>query len=127
MRDFPRYGAAQMRTFLEAVDRHLRAPARMCVIGGTAAALGYGVETFTNDVDTFESLADHERLQGAARLASAETGLAIPIAPSGIADLPYDYGDRVRRVMEHLRNLRVFVPERHDLVLSKIIRWCYEA
>jgi 8-oxo-dGTP pyrophosphatase MutT (NUDIX family) len=112
-----------MRTFLEAVDRHLEGPARICIIGGTAAALGYGVETFTNDVDTYESLTDHERLEAAARLASAETGLAIPIVPSGIADLPYDYGDRVRPVMEYLQRLRVFVPDRHDLVLSKIIRW----
>lgn len=50
------------------------------------------------------------------------TGLDIPVQNAAVADLPWNYEDRLRRVMPHLRHLEVVVPEAHDLVLSKLIR-----
>jgi hypothetical protein len=54
--------------------------------------------------------------------ARAVTGLDIPVAHAGVADAPLDIESRLERVLPHLERLRVFVPERHDLVLMKAIR-----
>lgn len=117
---FPRHGSEDLRRFLVALDSHLTAPAEMVVIGGSAIALGYGVEQTTNDVDTFET--DLTHINAAAEKARAETGLDIPVGNSTVADLPYHFKDRLQRILPELRHLRVFVPDRHDLALSKIVR-----
>jgi hypothetical protein len=44
------------------------------------------------------------------------------VAQSGVADAPFDFESRLERVLPHLERLRVFVPEKHDLVLMKAIR-----
>lgn len=105
---------------MAAVDNFLTEPARIVLIGGSAAALGYGVETVTRDVDAFEG--DRDQIQAAAKMARAATGIDIPIDFPGVADLPYNYEERLHRVLESLGKLRVFVVEKHDLVLSKIVR-----
>jgi hypothetical protein len=117
---FPRHNSEDLRRFLVAVDTHLVTPARMVVIGGSAVALGYGVQQTTNDVDTFET--DLTHINVAAEKARAETGLDIPVGNSTVADLPYHFEDRLQQILTELRNLSVFVPDRHDLVLSKIVR-----
>ena len=117
---FPRHSSEDLRRFLAALDSHLTARAEMVVIGGCAIALGYGVEQTTNDVDTFET--DLTHIGAAAEKARAETGLDIPVGNSTVADLPYHFEDRLQQILTELRCLQVFVPERHDLALSKIIR-----
>jgi hypothetical protein len=110
---------ADLRRFLEAVDAALTRPIRMVIIGGSAAALGYGVDITTRDIDTFGI---PEPIAAAASAARAATGLDIPIQHAAIADLPWNYQDRLRRILPNLRHLEVFVPEAHDLVLSKLVR-----
>jgi Nucleotidyltransferase of unknown function (DUF6036) len=111
---FRKFNATELRRFLAAIDRHLDAPARMIIIGGSAAALAYGVELVTKDIDTFETnLAPLER---AIEKARAETALNIPIEDVGIADAPYEYQSRTHREMTELRKLGVFVPDPYD--------WC---
>ena len=46
----------------------------------------------------------------------------MPVSPAGVADLPYNAEDRLVRVDLGLEHLRVWVPERHDLALSKTVR-----
>ncbi len=46
-------GADKIRTFLQAVDRHLTTRVRVEVIGGGAAALAHGATSTTTDLDTF--------------------------------------------------------------------------
>ena len=89
------------------------------MIGGAAAALGYGVRSATKDLDTLTSTADLEDAIGRAR---AETGLDVPIEPTPVADLPYEFESRLVRVLPALEQLELFVPEAHDLVLSKLVR-----
>jgi hypothetical protein len=108
-----------LRRFLEAMDAALTECVPILIIGGSAAALGYDVDTTTRDIDT---LGLDERLQSAAGAARAVTGLDIPIQNAAIADLPWNYEDRLRRVMPNLLHLEVLVPEAHDLVLSKLMR-----
>jgi hypothetical protein len=113
----------QLERFLEAVDAALARPVRVVVIGGTAAALHYGVRRATHDIDTWTTVpAD---LAAAAKKARAATGLDVPIQKSGVADAPYEFESRLERVLPALRKLTVLVPEKHDLVLMKAVR-CYE-
>jgi hypothetical protein len=118
--EFQRYSSEQLRSFLAAVDSYLAAPARMIVIGGSAVALGYGVGRPTNDVDTFET--DFRLIISAVEKARQQTGLDIPVSNAPVADLPYHFTDRLQPVLPELERLSVFVPEAHDLVLSKMVR-----
>ncbi len=114
------YVRAEIERFLRAVDLALARPATIIVIGGGAAALKYGIDDPTTDIDTFNALgADLRRAIDAARKA---TGLAMPVEQSGVADGPHDFEDRLLRAMPRLGRLSVLVPERHDLALMKAVR-----
>lgn len=110
----------EVRRFLEAVDRALRQPAEVIVIGGSAAALRYGVTRATEDIDTWLSLS--QDLVVAADQARQTTGLDIPLSFSAVADAPYEFESRLEVGLPGLQRLRVLVPERHDLVLMKTMR-----
>ena len=114
------FQADQIRQFLETVDKHLRAPVRLVIIGGGAALLGHGAKSPTRDIDTFEG--DPLLLKDAMVRAQAEIGFTVPIGTAPVADLPMHYEDRTLRPLPHLRHLEVLVPDRHDLVLSKLVR-----
>ncbi len=89
------YVRAEIERFLRAVDRALKRPATIIIIGGGAAALKYRINDPTTDIDTFNALgADLRRAIDAAREA---TGLAMPFEQSGVADGPYDFEDRLLR------------------------------
>jgi uncharacterized nucleotidyltransferase DUF6036 len=114
------YVRAEIERFLRAVDRALKRPATIVVIGGGAAALKYRIDDPTTDIDTFNALgADLRRAIDAARKA---TGLAMPFEQSGVADGPYEFEERLLRAMPRLARLTVLVPERHDLALMKTVR-----
>ena len=113
----------QLERFLEAVDSALAGPVEVVVIGGTAAALHYGVRRATHDIDTWTTV--QADLAAAAERARSVTGLDVPILKSGVADAPYEFESRLERVLPDLRKLTVLVPEKHDLVLMKAVR-CYE-
>ncbi len=105
--------------FLRAVDRSLKEPVTILVIGGTAATLRYGATRATQDIDTLTAVS--KALAVAASEARAKTGLDIPIQRVTIADESEDYESRLERVLPRLKRLRVLVPERHDLVLMKVM------
>lgn len=111
------FAAEELRRFFTAVDRHLTAPARIIVLGGSAIAL-YGVQSGTIDIDTWET--DLSPLQSAIQLAREETGLDIPVSDTGVADVPF--ASRLHRVKGRWTHLKVSTLERHDLVLSKTMR-----
>lgn len=117
------YGADEIRAFLRAVDRHLTKRVRVEIIGGGAAALAHGASSTTTDLDTFNAV-DNELLEAVAR-ANEESGFQIPVSQATVADVPYDYEDRLERQLPDLTYLEVWVLEKHDLVLSKTVR-CYE-
>lgn len=99
----------QLERFLEAIDAALAGPVEV-VIGGTAAAIHYGVRRATSDIDTWTTVpAD---LAAAAERARAVTGLDVPIVKSGVADPPYEFESRLERVLPDLRKLTVLVPEK---------------
>jgi len=111
---------AEIERFLVAVDRALRRRVEVVIIGGAAAAVQYGFDKGTRDIDTWTTVP--RDLAAAVRQAHQSTGLAVPFQKSGVADGPFDLEARLRRALPRLRRLRVMVPERHDLVLMKTVR-----
>jgi hypothetical protein len=93
---------------------------RVVVIGGSAAALHYGVTRATHDIDTWDAI--RADLAAAIEIAQRTTGLPIPMGTSGVAAPPYEFESRLERVLPALARLEVYVPERHDLVLMKTMR-----
>ena len=114
---FPR---AEIERFLRAVDRALAIRLDLIIIGGSAATLHYGALRATHDIDTLPPTSNV--LDTAAAEARTVTGLNIPIQTVSIADEPESLPSRLERVLPRLKRLRVFVPERHDLVLMKSTR-----
>ena len=83
-------------------------------------AIGYDVDVGTQDIDTLQS--DLALIEQAAQQARELTGFAIPLANAAVADVPWNYRDRLVRLLPEFRNLSVFALEKHDLALSKAIR-----
>lgn len=116
-----RFEATELERFLRAVDEVLDHAFELWLIGGSAAALGYGVRSATRDLDTLDS--KHELIQSALDAARRSTGLDIPIETAGIYDAPHDFEDRAVVVsIDGLEHLLIKVPEKHDLVLMKMMR-----
>lgn len=114
------YLRAEIVRFLGAVDHALRRRIDVVIIGGAAAAVQYGVDKGTRDIDTWTTV-DRD-LVVAVEHARQATKLAVPFQKSEVADGPCDLEARLKRALPKLRRLRVRVPERHDLVLMKTVR-----
>lgn len=119
-----RFDKAQLVAFLRALDRHLTGKVEMVVIGGAAASVAYDARTRTADIDIFRLRAGtSEQVQAAAEKARLETGLSVSVAAATVADLPYDHEHRLKPVRGlRLDNLRLLVPDKYDLALSKAMR-----
>ena len=121
-----RYGRAEIIRFLHAVDDFLDDDLSICMIGGVAAVIGYDAVIKTADIDVFEITNAHVAvLRRAAASAADATGIDLMIDRASIAQLPFRYDDRLRHVRDvHFRKLTIMVPDKYDLVLSKMLR-CY--
>lgn len=114
----PLFEAADLRRFLTAVDKYLTEPATMVLLGGSAIAL-HGVRAGTTDIDTWAT--DLSKLNPAIDRARVETGLDIPVSSVGVADVPYNYEERLQPVQADWTHLQVSILEPHDLALSKAV------
>jgi hypothetical protein len=112
-------GTEQLEAFLRAVDGHLTEPARIVIIGGSAAAFHNATST-TNDIDTYNAIS--AALEAAVARATTDTGLAITVGKSVVGDYPWNFEDRLERRFADLVHLEVLILERHDLALSKTMR-----
>ena len=110
------FGRDELLAFLRQIDEQLEEPVTMEIIGGAAALLAYGAQSPTRDIDSLASI--DERIHEASR----HTTLAIPLDRAAVADPPYNYEDRRRHLRVRFRNLSIWVPERHDLLLMKAVR-----
>lgn len=117
--DRPRFVATDLRRFFTAVDTHLPVPATITVIGGSAIAL-HGVSSGTIDVDVLETQLGS--LESAIARARVVTNLNIPVVPAPVAQVPWDFEDRLQREPGAWTHLTVHKLEPHDLALSKAAR-----
>ena len=115
------YSKIELLSCLDGVDANLTDPAELIVIGGAAAAIAYDVARATRDIDTWSAL--DGALSNAVERALAESPLEIPVEHAAVSDAPWEFETRLLRVEpERWTWLRIFVPERHDLVLMKCVR-----
>jgi len=117
---FRKYTRPELVRFVRAMDLLIDEPTDLLVIGGAAATLKYGAQGTTKDIDTWHNVP--AAVLKAAEEARAATGLPVPIERAAVAEGPYHYEDRIRPVSMKLKKLRIFVPERHDLALMKVVR-----
>jgi uncharacterized nucleotidyltransferase DUF6036 len=117
---FRKYTRPELVRFVRAMDSLIDEPTDLVVIGGAAATLKYGAQGTTKDIDTWNNVP--AAVLKAAEGARAATGLPVPIERAAVADGPYHYEDRIWPVSMKLKKLRIFVPERHDLALMKVVR-----
>jgi hypothetical protein len=116
-----RHPPTDIERFVRAVDAALSEPASLLVIGGAAAVLGYGATRPTEDIDTFHQV--QPEIERAIEIARRSTKLNIPVSFAAVADAPYDFEDRLVPLTGlGLVRLGLVVPERHDLVLMKLVR-----
>jgi len=125
-----KFEPSEITRFLQAVDKHLTETIEIRVIGGAAAALSFGAQQGTLDIDmgslssaniditTAQSLIDVAR-----KRAAEETGLDIPMQRVTVWDAPADFEERLESPpLPRLTKLRIVVPERYDWALMKIVR-----
>jgi hypothetical protein len=114
------FGIDEIEAFLRIVDGHLARPVELVIVGGGAAAF-HTATTTTMDLDTYEAL-DAE-LRRAITAATAATGIDLPVGHASIAQLPFEAESRFERRLPDLVHLQVSVLEKHDLALSKVLRY----
>jgi hypothetical protein len=117
---------APWKGFLEKLDELLEEPVRLDCIGGFAAAMGYGLPRSTNDLD-YRTLDPYDRINDLQRLAGPASALAkqhgVHLQYTAVDSLPENYEDRLTEIFRgHFENLRLFIPDPYDLVLSKLTR-----
>lgn len=115
-----RFVSEEIKQFLRAVDRHLKRSFTVEIIGGAAGALSLSLEGDTEDIDTITSV---EAIEDALGIARVETGLNIPVGVAGIWDGPYGYRRRRKHVrITGIKRLKIYVPDKYDWALMKIVR-----
>lgn len=114
------------REFLGELDALLDESFALHCIGGFAVVVGYGLPRSTNDLD-YRSLVPCNRIDDLQRLAGSASDLArkhkVHLQYTGVESMPENYEERLTELYPgHFQNLRLFVPDPYDLVLSKLSR-----
>lgn len=109
------FGRDALIADLRQLDALLTEPVKLVVIGGSAGLLQYNSVVATCDIDAYNQV-------DATVLALAKEH-GIPLAAATVAELPYNYEDRlIRWDDQSLRNLQIIFPEIHDWIISKCAR-----
>lgn len=114
-----RYAPDELNEFLDALGECLEEPATVVLVGSSAIILGHGVTTTTIDIDTLHPCPP--ALQIAIQQARRVTGLAVPVGPPGVVQMPEGFEDRLVRLKTR-GQLELFILEKHDLAISKMLR-----
>ena len=114
------------KEFLEELDGLLDEPFQLHCIGGFAVVVGYGLRRATNDLD-YRSLVPYSRINHLQSMAGPGSALAqkhkVHVQHTGVESIPENYEQRLVELFPgRFRNVRLFVPEAYDLVLSKLTR-----
>lgn len=114
------------KEFLAELDTLLDEAIRLDCIGGFAVVMGYGLARATNDLG-YRTMEPFNRVQDLQRLAGAQSALArkhgVYVQYAGVDSMPENYEDRLTELFPaHFQNPRLFIPDPHDLILSKLCR-----
>ena len=114
------------KEFLEELDSLLNEPFELHCIGGFAVVAAYGLPRSTNDLDYF-SLVPYNRVSDLERMAGEGSALArkhkVHVHHAAVASVPESYTERMTELFpERFKNIRLFVLDPYDVVLSKLSR-----
>ncbi len=114
------------KEFLEELDSQLGGPLELHCIGGFAVVAAYSLPRSTNDLDYF-SLEPSNCAAYLEKVAGQGSGLArkhkIYVQRAAVASLPECYDERLSELFAgHFKNLRLWILDPYDLVLSKLSR-----
>lgn len=114
------------REFLAELDSLLDESLEFHCIGGFAAVAAYGLPRSTNDLDYF-TMVPSDRTGKLERLAGEGSRLArkhkVHMHHTGVASVPENYEERMAELYHgHFKNIKLFILDPYDLVLSKISR-----
>jgi len=114
------------KEFLVELDALLDEAIEMHCIGGFAVVTGYDLPRGTNDLD-YRTLVPYNRINDLQRMAGPGSALArkhkVHLQYTAVESMPENYDERLTELFPgHFKNLRLFVPDPYDLVLSKLSR-----
>jgi len=114
------------REFLEELDALLKQLIQLHCIGGFAVVVGYGLARSTNDLD-YRTLYPFNCLNELQKMAGPGSALAqkhkVYVQHTGVESMPESYEDRLIELFAgRFKNIRLFVPDPYDLVLSRLTR-----
>jgi len=114
------------REFLAELDALLKQPIQLHCIGGFAVVMGYGLPRGTNDLD-YRSFYPFDCLNDLQTKAGPGSALAqrhkVHVQHTGVESIPESYEDRLIELFAgRFKNIRLFVPDPYDLILSKLTR-----
>lgn len=114
------------KEFLEELDSLLSGPIDLHCIGGFAIVAAYGFPRSTNDLDYF-SLEPCDQATELEKLAGQGSALArkhkVFVHRAAVASVPENYQERMTALFSrYLKNIRLFILDPYDLILSKISR-----
>lgn len=112
--------------FLGELDTLLDQPIQLHCIGGFAVVAGYGLPRATNDLD-YRTLIPYNRINDLQRMAGPGSALAekhkVYVQHPGVDAIPENYAERLTELSPgRFKNIRLFIPDAYDLVLSKLSR-----
>jgi hypothetical protein len=112
--------------FLGELDTLLDEPIELHCIGGFAVVAGYGFPRGTNDLD-YRTLIPYSRINDLQRMAGPGSALSrkykVYVQHPGIDAIPENYDERLTELYpRRFKNIRLFIPDAYDLVLSKLSR-----
>ena len=114
------------KEFLEEIDSLLDEPYELHCLGGFAVVSAYGLRRSTNDLD-YVTLIPFNRVPDLQEIAGEGSPLGrkhrVHVQHAGVATVPENYQERMRELFKgHFENMRLFVLDPYDLVLSKLSR-----
>lgn len=114
------------RQFLEELDNLLDERIELHCIGGFAVVVGYGLARSTNDL-AYRTLVPYNRINDLQQMAGPGSALArkhkVHTQHTGVESMPENYEARLTEPYAgHFKNIRLFIPDAYDLVLSKLSR-----
>ena len=112
--------------FLEELDGLLDEPFELRCLGGFAVVAGYGLPRSTNDLDYY-SVVPHNRVNDLEQMAGEGSTLArkykVHVHHAAAAFVPERYEERMTELFPgRFKNIRLFVLDPYDMVLSKLSR-----
>jgi hypothetical protein len=112
--------------FLKEIDNALSQQVSLTCVGGFVLAAMYDIPRPTGDIDYIavmpqDAIHEIEAVGGRGSALAKKYGLALQ-AVGGISDSPEDYPSRLKELCIHLQNLRLWVLEPYDLLLTKLTR-----